>query len=195
MIKYSISYLSIVYLLYKDKYLSKKYAVEKIIESVSTDEGLDKGPLNVITGEYDGQVLTSIKTDIAILDSLSKIITIIFDTNQYLVPTPQFNCYTENEELVVDGRSDSIKLDTYLKKEEQEITSPPFTSDVDPDHPHEPDPNTPKEPVEEEEEEEIPKQDINPSRDPVADERIETVNKELREKGFLVEIKGKDKDI
>ena len=203
------SYMSIVYLLYKDKYISKKYAVEKIIESVSTDEGLDRGPLNVITDEYDGQVLTSIKTDIAILDSLSKIITIIFDTNQYLVPTPQFNCYTENEELVVDGRSNSIKLDTYLGKEEKEITSPPFTSDVDPNHPHKPDPNTPKEPVEEHKskpiltdeeinsllnttvEEETPKQEINPSHDPVADERIEAVNKELREKGFLVTI-GKD---
>lgn len=186
------AYLSIVYLLYKDQNIPEKQLVESLMDSVSTDEGLEKGPLNIITGEYDGKVLTSIKTDIAILDSLSKIITIIFDTNQYLVPTPQFNCYTEDEELKVDGRSKSSIFPpnwNKIREEIRETSAPPFTSDVDPNHPHKPDPNTPKEPVEEE----IPQQEINPSSGPVANERIEAVNKELREKGFLVT--NQDKDI
>ena len=59
-------------------------------------------PFNLVTEEYDGTVLTSIKTEPAILDSISRIISVLFDSNQFLVPTPQFNVYTEGN-VVVNG--------------------------------------------------------------------------------------------
>lgn len=50
-------------------------------------------PLNIITGKYDDSVLTSIKTEPAMLEAISKIISLLFDTNQFLLPTAQFNIY------------------------------------------------------------------------------------------------------
>ena len=95
------SYINIVAKLYEDYYPSHDKCIKSILESISTEENQERGPLNIITGEYDKSVLTSIQTEIAILESLSKIITIVFNTNQYLVPTPQFNCYTEKDSMTV----------------------------------------------------------------------------------------------
>ena len=50
-------------------------------------------PFNIISEEYDGKVLTSVKTEPAILDSISRIITLLFQTNQFLVPDARFNIY------------------------------------------------------------------------------------------------------
>lgn len=50
-------------------------------------------PLNLRTNEYDGTVLSSIKSDIVILDTLDKVLTMMYITNQYLVPTPIHNVY------------------------------------------------------------------------------------------------------
>ena len=58
------------------------------------DQSLEKGcPLNIRTNEYDGKVLSSIKSDIVILETLDKILTMMYMTNQYLVPTPANNIY------------------------------------------------------------------------------------------------------
>ena len=227
------SYFSLEQLLYRDVYENNVDTIKHIIESISTEDNQMRGPLNIITGEYDGKVLTSIRTETAILESLSKIITIIFDTNQYLVPTPQFNVYTENEDediivvappikkeieigegmkSIMDenvlNKSKKRKLSDVIKdlnnkgkilkpkteehEEEIEIEEeleekkvrrhvddgPPFTSDVNPNHPLPPDPNTPKEPVEED--------NAQPT-----EEVLET-NEYLKSKGMLVEINGKD---
>lgn len=99
------SYLNIASKLYEDYYNTKGDCIKAIIESISTEENQQRGPLNIITGEYDKTVLTSIQTEVAILESLSKIISIVFDTNQYLVPTPQFNCYTEKDSMNVTDPS------------------------------------------------------------------------------------------
>lgn len=48
---------------------------------------------NLRTDEFDGHVLTSIKSDQVILDAISKIIGLMFKTNQYLVATPSLNIY------------------------------------------------------------------------------------------------------
>jgi len=50
-------------------------------------------PLNLRTGEYDKKVLSSIKSDIVILDAIINIIGLMFKTNQYLLPDPAFNTY------------------------------------------------------------------------------------------------------
>ena len=75
-------------------------AVEYAIKSITSEDTFV--PLNVITEKYDGTVLTSLKTEPAILDSIVRIITVLFDTNQFLVPTPAFNIYTEGD-LIVNG--------------------------------------------------------------------------------------------
>ena len=53
----------------------------------------DTGPINLITKQYDGKVLTSIMSDCVILDTISKIITIMYTANQALVQTPALNKY------------------------------------------------------------------------------------------------------
>ena len=55
-------------------------------------------PLNIRTNEYDHKVLSSIKSDISILETIDKILTMMYMTNQYLVPTPANNQYAQWEE-------------------------------------------------------------------------------------------------
>lgn len=50
-------------------------------------------PLNIRTGEYDGKVKSSIKSDIVILETIAKIVTLEYTCNQFLVPTPAVNIY------------------------------------------------------------------------------------------------------
>ena len=50
-------------------------------------------PLNIRTNEYDKKVLSSIRSDIVILEAISKILSLMFITNQYLVQTPAYNVY------------------------------------------------------------------------------------------------------
>lgn len=58
-------------------------------------EGLDLHhmPYNMRTKEFDGNVLSSIMTDIVVLDGISKILTLLFTCNQFLVEKPQDNIY------------------------------------------------------------------------------------------------------
>lgn len=115
------SYLTIVTKLYKDYYENNDETLKQILESIATKENQDRGPFNIITESYDGLVLTSIQTEIAILESLSRIITVIFDTNQFLVPTPQFNCYTEKDAtLQIIDQNGKIQCNEVPKIEEEE---------------------------------------------------------------------------
>ena len=50
-------------------------------------------PFNIRTNEYDGKVLSSIRSDIVILETINKILSLMFITNQYLVQTPAHNVY------------------------------------------------------------------------------------------------------
>ena len=59
-------------------------------------------PYNVVTEEFDGKVLTSIKTEPATLDAIAKIISLIFNTNQFLVPDARFNIYEATEESTTE---------------------------------------------------------------------------------------------
>ena len=57
-----------------------------------------KMPINLRTLEYDGKVLTSIKTDVEILEAISKVVTIMFTANQGLVTDPMMNKYGKVED-------------------------------------------------------------------------------------------------
>lgn len=64
--------------------------VERIIT-----EGVEKygNPFNLATERYDGKVITSIDTDCVILDSIAKIVTLMFTANQAMLPSPVGNKY------------------------------------------------------------------------------------------------------
>ena len=58
------------------------------------DESIKSGmPINLTNNEFDGKVITSISTDIKILEGISKIISIMFTSNQALVQVPALNKY------------------------------------------------------------------------------------------------------
>jgi chaperonin GroEL len=77
-----------LYLTYCDNDKDKAYSIVR--------ESLNKGcPMNIRTGEFDNTVLSSIKSEEIILDAISKIIGMVFTTNQYLCGDPINNVYVE----------------------------------------------------------------------------------------------------
>lgn len=70
------------------------------LDDVDVDRSLNEGcPINLRTKEYDHKVLTSISSDITILETISKIVTLMFTSNQFLVQTPLDNKYMDKEDL------------------------------------------------------------------------------------------------
>ena len=63
-------------------------------------------PLNMITSKFDHTVLTSIKTEPAMLEAIAKIITLLFNTNQFLLPDARYNIYemTANSYTVEENK-------------------------------------------------------------------------------------------
>ena len=55
--------------------------------------------MNFKTLQFDKSVLCTIEQDTTILDVLSKIITIIYTTNQCLVQAPAYNMYIDTDEM------------------------------------------------------------------------------------------------
>ena len=105
------SYFNIVTALYlpyyEDVTSARSYAMRVVKGEVDS-------PFNMITETYDGNVLTSIMTEPTILDAISRIITVLFNTNQFLLPTPQFNIYTmEDSQLIIrpDGKKEKVEED------------------------------------------------------------------------------------
>ena len=75
---------------------SKSYELKEIDDIIS--HSIERGcPLNIRTNDYDGKVLSSIKSDIVILETIDKILTLMFTCNQYLVQTPAHNVYIANK--------------------------------------------------------------------------------------------------
>ena len=85
------AYKNLTKILYSKSY--NENSIDNIIET-----SLAKGcPLNITTGEYDGKVLSSIKSDVVILETINKILTLMFTCNQYLIQTPAHNIYIADE--------------------------------------------------------------------------------------------------
>lgn len=65
---------------------------EEEIDNILNDTEHDCA-FNIRTGEYDGKVLTSIESDKVILTTISKIVTLMYTSNQFLLPDSAFNKY------------------------------------------------------------------------------------------------------
>lgn len=86
------AYKELIEILYGKSYTKKE--IEEDIIPTSISKGC---PLNIRTNEYDGNVLSSIKSDVIILETIDKILTLMFTCNQYLVQTPAHNIYIADE--------------------------------------------------------------------------------------------------
>ena len=88
------SYIKLSVILYNSLYNDENKAMACVCDSIANG-----CPLNLRTREFDKKVLTSIKSDITILDTINNILTLMFTCNQYLVQAPYNNIYiTEVEE-------------------------------------------------------------------------------------------------
>lgn len=76
---------------------SKSYTPGEVDEIIATSINIGC-PLNIRTNDYDGKVLSSIRSDIIILETIDKILSLMFTTNQYLVQTPMHNVYIRDDE-------------------------------------------------------------------------------------------------
>ena len=101
-----------IYIPYCDD--EKNDAMSIVAMSLANTDKDKRKPFNILTEDYDDLVLTSIKTEPAILEAISKIITTLYNTNQFLVPDPRFNIYQMNEE------DDIIKVDMTKKQNDVE---------------------------------------------------------------------------
>lgn len=75
----------------------KSYTPGEVDEIIATSINIGC-PLNIRTNEYDYKVLSSIRSDIIILETIDKILSLMFATNQYLVQTPMHNVYMRDDE-------------------------------------------------------------------------------------------------
>lgn len=68
-----------------------------ITGEINMNEALSKikeeGPLNVVTGLHDKNILSSISTDGAILETISRVITLMITCTQCILPTSNYNKY------------------------------------------------------------------------------------------------------
>lgn len=83
---------------YKAYYDLAKILYSSVLGEDNAEAAINKSlfegvPMNLVTKEYDGTVLSSIKSDPIVLETIAKILTIMITCNQALVPTPQHNLY------------------------------------------------------------------------------------------------------
>lgn len=61
-----------------------------------TSESIDRGmPFNIRTRSFDGKVISSIESDIIVLETVSNIIGLMATSNQFIVPSPMHNVYVD----------------------------------------------------------------------------------------------------
>lgn len=82
------AYIDLTYILY-----GSVYTDNTVTEIINKSLDSEKCPLNITTNEYDGKVKSSIKSDITILETINKILTLMYTCNNYLVQTPGHNPY------------------------------------------------------------------------------------------------------
>jgi chaperonin GroEL (HSP60 family) len=71
------------------------YDIRKDEDFTTLREGFKENgcPMNIRTHEYDHKVLSSIRSDVVILETIQHILMNMFTCNQYLVQTPNHNIY------------------------------------------------------------------------------------------------------
>ena len=90
---FSDAYFDIVYTLYNSSIKNEKECKKLVIETIER-----KQPYNLATDEFSDNVLTSLNTDITILDTVDKILSIMVTANQAIVHSPIYNTYSDVEE-------------------------------------------------------------------------------------------------
>lgn len=85
---------SILYKAYKEV-ICILYNITNDEEYIEFEQSMinNKCPLNIRSNYYDHKVTSSIKSDIAILETISNILLLMYTSNQYLVQTPMHNIY------------------------------------------------------------------------------------------------------
>ena len=76
-------------------YGSTDGVTKDIVDLLKISVEVEKSPYNVVSEAFDKSVLTSIDTDIKILDAISKIVTLMFTTEQCYVQVPALNHYSD----------------------------------------------------------------------------------------------------
>lgn len=103
-----------------DEDLARKMVFASITFDPSQYNLKEQCPFNIIDEAFDAKVLTSIQTEPVMLDAISRIITLLFDTNQFIVPDPRFNVYSMDAiEEGYQNPDDTMVLDTTKKNEEK----------------------------------------------------------------------------
>ena len=69
----------------------------EVADGIITKQIPNQAPYNIRTKQYDDMILGSIKTDIVILEAISTIVSMVFETNQFLVASYQYNNYSADE--------------------------------------------------------------------------------------------------
>ena len=82
------AYDKLLSILYKENYESEEERIKLFSDMINY------GPWNIRTKEFDNKVLSSIKSDVVILETIGKILTLMFTCNQYLLQTPAYNIYS-----------------------------------------------------------------------------------------------------
>jgi hypothetical protein len=111
-----------IYLPYCDD--EKNDAINIVAMSLANTNKDERKPFNILTEKYDDLVLTSIKTEPAILEAISRIITTLYNTNQFLVPDPRFNIYQMSEE------DEIIKMNLAKQHQPNSAVNSPYTAET-----------------------------------------------------------------
>lgn len=120
------SYITLVtkiYIPYCDDNADKASSI--VVASIANSDKEKRTPFNILTEDFDGKVLSSIKTEPAILDSISRIITMLFNTNQFLVPDPRFNIYEMSEENEVIHNISKEEAQKIEEEESETVSAVP----------------------------------------------------------------------
>lgn len=77
------------------KRLYNKVTNESMAEAIAIQGLIEGCPYNIRSKKFDYKVLSSIESEQIILDAISKIIGLVFSTNQYICEAPEYNVYVE----------------------------------------------------------------------------------------------------
>lgn len=98
-----LAYQELTMILYKTIGLSDDSAKDTVLSSMHNDiTSVAAGPYNLRTKLHDRKVLASIDSDIVILRTLSKIITLMATSNQFIVQSPMMNTYYADDQVELD---------------------------------------------------------------------------------------------
>lgn len=133
---------TLIYLPYYD--MNEKKAINTALYSLASGNEDHHCPLNIITGQFDHKVLTSIETEPSMLFAINRIISLLFNTNQFVLPDPRFNIYEMNDNSATeidDGKSEKEpeeKEETLVtpsaeaeKMDASEVQAPPSDESVE----------------------------------------------------------------